>query len=78
MLVGDVVAIHNDRTVGDLFQTVEAAQESGLTAAGRPQNDDDLALVDVDRDILEHFQITEVLFQMGNMDLCLLVILCHG
>ena len=34
--------------------------------------------MDIDRNILEHFQITEVLFQVGNVDFNLLISLCHG
>ena len=62
MLVGDIVTVDNDCAAGDLLEAVEAAQESRLTRTGRPEDNDDLALMDVDRNVLEDFQIAEILF----------------
>ena len=37
-------------------QTVDAAQQRGLAAAGGPDDGDDLALADIEVDVAEHFE----------------------
>ena len=52
------------------FQQVQAAQQSGLTATGRAQNNRGLAVGDVQADVLEHLRIAEALRQGINAKHC--------
>ena len=46
------------------FQKVQAAQESGLAAAGRPDDRYDFALVNLFADALQDLQLSEILMQV--------------
>ena len=72
------MAIHDDITAGDLFQPVQAAQKGGLTAAGGTEDDDDLTLINIGRDIFQHFQFAEVFLQMLNVNFNVVFIDAHG
>ncbi|MBQ1537979.1 MAG: cytosine permease [Ruminococcus sp.] len=50
------------------FQHVQAPQEGALAAAGRPDDGDDLALVDLLTDTLEHLQVPEAFVQSDRLD----------
>ena len=78
LFVGQVVAVHDDLTSGDLFQPVQAAQKGGLTAAGGTEDDDDLTLINIGRDIFQHFQFAEVFLQMLNVNFNIVFIDAHG
>ena len=77
-LISQVVAIHDDITAGDLFQPVQATQERRFATAGRAEDHDDLALVDIGRDILQYFQFAEVFLQMLNVNFNIVFIDAHG
>ena len=76
--VGQVVTVHNDLAGGDVLQPVQASQEGGFAAAGGAENDHHLALIDVGGNILQHFQLAEVLFQVRNVNLHIVLIHAHG
>ena len=62
--VGDLRPIHIDRTGRGGLQQVQAPQEGGLTAAGGPDDNDDLALLHLGIDALEHLQCAKGFFQV--------------
>ena len=47
-------AVDLDGAGGDRFEPGDHAQKRGLAAAGRPDDDDELAVGDVDRHALDH------------------------
>ena len=51
LFVGDVDTIHMDLSGGHILELVQAAKKGRLTGAGRAEDDDDLALVDLGRDV---------------------------
>ena len=51
--VGDVAAADLDRAFGDLLEARDHAQQRRLPAAGRPDEDDELAVVDLQRDVVD-------------------------
>ena len=58
-LIQNIRAVKNNLTAGRLFQTVQAAQKRTLTGAGRANDNNALALVDLAVDFLENFQLAE-------------------
>ena len=52
--IGDVLAADEDLAGGRLLETRDGAQQRGLAAAGRPDEDDELAVLDVEVDIVDH------------------------
>jgi hypothetical protein len=64
----DVLAVDFDVAARGLVKQIQAAQEGALAGAGGPDDGDDLALVDLDIDILEDFQITKTLGEMFDPD----------
>ena len=44
----------------------DRAQQRGLAAAGRPEEADELALVDVERDVLQRGELAEMLVQVAD------------
>ena len=51
--VGDVAAADRDRAFGDFLEARDHAQQRRLPAAGRPDEDDELAVVDLERDVVD-------------------------
>ncbi len=47
LALGNDLAFYVDGTVRRFFQQVQAAQEGGLTGAGRPDHDHDISFVDI-------------------------------
>ena len=74
--VGHIVSVHDHGAGGDVLQPVQAAQKGRFAAAGRSQNDDDLALADIGGHVLEDLQTAEVFLQM--LDVNFHVVLIHG
>ena len=52
----------------DRLQTVQATDERALAGPGRPADDQHLALLDGEVDVLEHMQVTVMLFNVGQFD----------
>ena len=52
----------------DGFQTVDGAAHRGLAGTGWTDDDQHLALLDGEVDVLEHMQVTVVLFNVGQFD----------
>ena len=52
-------AIDADFAGSRLFEVVHAAQQRALARAGRPDNDDDLFLLNCEVDALEHLDVTK-------------------
>lgn len=59
---GDLFAVQHNRAAVRFFQAGQAAQKSGLAAAGRPNQADNIALIDGQVNALEHVQTVIVLF----------------
>ena len=59
---GDLFAVQHNRAAVRFFQAGQAAQKSGLAAAGRPNQADNIALIDGQVNALEHIQTVIVLF----------------
>ena len=68
LAVADQVAVHEDPAALDLLEMVDAADERGLARAGRPDDDDDLAPRDRQRDPLEHLEPAERFLDVGRLD----------
>ena len=66
--VVDLGVLEPDLAARGLLETVDAAQQRRLARAGRAEDDDDLALVDVDVDALEHLEVAEGLAQVLDAD----------
>jgi hypothetical protein len=66
--VAHQVAVDPDPAAVDGLQLVDAAQEGRLARARRPEEADDLALVDIHVDALEHLIATEGLGDIDRMD----------
>ena len=64
----DVHAADLDLAGGRVLEEVEAAQEGALARAGRADEHDDLALVHLQVDALEHVVAAEVLLQFFDLD----------
>ena len=65
---GDVLALEQDLARGGNLEQVEAAQESGLARAGRPDDDDLLAGGDVLVHVVENDVVSIRLDQVINGD----------
>ena len=66
--VGDLVPSDEDLARRRRLEQVDAAQQGGLARAGRPDDADDLARVDVQVDVLEHLELPEGLVQVPDRD----------
>ena len=62
------VAVDPDPPAVDRFELVDAAQEGRLARSGRAEQTDDLALVDVHVDALEHVVAMEGLHDIDGVD----------
>ena len=60
----DFFAVQGDGAALDLFQCIDAAKQGTLTAATGANDDDDLALMDIEVDVVENVQSAIFLFQM--------------
>ena len=65
---GDVHVADPDLAGRGVLEEVQAAQEGALAGAGRPDEHDYLALVDLEVDALEHVVPAEVLLQALDLD----------
>ena len=65
---GDVPAGLLDAPARLRVQTRDRAQERGLPASGRPEEADELALVDVERDAVECRELTELLRELADAE----------
>ena len=53
---------------GDLFEAGDDAQQRRLAAAGRPDEDDELAVLHLEVDVVEHLDGPEGLVDAGERD----------
>jgi hypothetical protein len=67
---GDVPAGLLDAPARLRIQTRDRAQERGLSASRRPEEADELALVDVERDAVEGSEVAESLGKLPNPEEC--------
>ncbi len=51
--LGDVAAADRDRAVGHLLEAGDHPQQRRLSAAGRPDEDEELAAADLERDVVD-------------------------
>jgi len=63
--LGDVLAGHVDVALGGLLLPQHQADERGLAGAGRPDDEDELALVDLDGDVLQ--RDVRILVDLGDV-----------
>src|SRR5690606_340788 len=63
---GDVLAADENLAVGDVQQPGDAVEQGRLAATGRSEQDDELALCDVEVKMLEHLHIAEVQRQVTD------------
>ena len=66
--LGQWLAINANITGINGFQTVDGAAHRGLAGTGWTDDDQHLALLDGEVDVLEHMQVTVVLFNVGQFD----------
>ena len=66
--LGQWLSINANITGINGFQTVDGTAHGGFAGAGRTDDDQHLALLDGEVDVLEHMQITVVLFNVGQFD----------
>ena len=64
----NVLSVDLNMATGGLVEQVQATQEGALARARGSDDGDDLALVDLDIDILEDFQIAKTLGKMFDPD----------
>ena len=67
MLIRHIDAVHDNGTGGDGFELVHAAQKGRFSAAGGTEQHDNFALRDINADILEHFQLSKIFFQISDL-----------
>ena len=68
VLSGDVLSLEDDFAAGRLLEQVQAAQKGGLARAGRADDYDLLALLDMLVDTLEHLMVAKGFVQVFNVD----------
>jgi hypothetical protein len=64
--IGEVVAVERDGSGGRRLEAGEHAKQRRLAAAGRAEQGEDLALGDVDRDVVDGAVAVELLDEVGN------------
>ena len=62
--------VDGDLAGADLFQPRNHAQQGGLAAARRPEDDDELAVPDVATDAVNDFGLAELLGYISDADVC--------
>ncbi len=68
LLPGDVLAVDEDLPVGDVEQAGDAVEQRGLAAAGRAEQDQELAVLDVEIEVLEHRRAAEAQREVADRD----------
>ena len=68
VLGGDVLSLKDNFAAGRLLEQVQAAQKGGLARAGRADDYDLLALLDMLVDTLEHLMVAKGFVQVFNVD----------
>ena len=66
--VGDFHPVHPDLPGGRLFKLVDTAQKRTLTGAGRPDDADHIAVMDLRTDILQGCDVGILFFQMFDFN----------
>src|SRR5207245_300514 len=66
--VGGVLALEQDAARIGRLQARDDAQQRGLAAAGRPQQGDQFAGVDAERDVLQRAEVAEILADVADVD----------
>src|SRR5690606_35886652 len=65
---GEVLPVEQDRTGGRMLEAGQHAQQRGLAAARRPEQREELALVDVERQVVDGGEIAEPLGDVAERD----------
>ena len=68
LLRGDVLTLKDDLAARRLLEQVQTAQESRLARAGRTDDNDLFALLDMLVDTLEHLMVAKGFVQVFNVD----------
>src|SRR5581483_10712872 len=68
LAIADQMAVHQDATLLDLLQMVDAADEGGLAGARRADDHHHLALFHLQRDVLENLVLAEPFADAGRLD----------
>ena len=67
-VAGQLDAVDNDAALLVLLQSIDAANESRLARPGRPANDDTLAALHGEVDVVEDVELAVPLVQANNLD----------
>ena len=74
--IGDVTAIEFDFPAADFLQSRNQAQQRGLAAAGRADENDELPVADIQIDALDDVVAVEAFLQVVDFQICHVRILC--
>ena len=66
--IADVDSVKNDLAAGGLLEPVQAAEEGGFSGAGGADDADHIALLDIDRNVLQNFVIPKCLAEIPDLD----------
>jgi hypothetical protein len=66
--VADELSIDANRSTVDLFEVIDAAKERCLSTTARPEQTQHFARRHVERNVLEHFVLSEVLPDVRDLD----------
>ena len=66
--IGDIAAVDRDLAAVDFDETREKIQKRCLAAAGRPEQHDELAVGDVEIEVLDHGDIAVVLQDVAELN----------
>src|SRR5690606_28723344 len=72
----DALAVDVDRAAVDLLQPGDGAQQGGLAAAGRADEDGELLLLDRQVDAADHLHVAEALHQLVDLHIGHAAALC--
>ncbi|MCY1364441.1 hypothetical protein D9M69_512420 [compost metagenome] len=66
----DALFAHRDRAARHVFQACDHAQKRRLAATRRPEEDDELACLDGQRDVVQHGERAVALGDVGDLNRC--------
>ena len=70
MQLVDPVAVDADLATGDLLQPCDHPQQRGLPAAGRADEHDEFAVLDVEVDAMQHLHVAVGFLDVPDIDRC--------